>query len=29
MQRTGMLQDWSWEKRAVEYEALYAKMRSS
>ena len=26
--RTGMQQDWSWERSAVEYEKLYAKARS-
>jgi len=27
IQRTGMLQDWSWQRRALEYEQLYARMR--
>jgi len=26
LQRTGMLQDWSWQRRAVEYEALYRRL---
>lgn len=27
IQRTGMMQDWSWQRRAIEYEQLYLRLR--
>lgn len=27
IQRTGMMQDWSWQRRAIEYEQMYARLR--